>query len=97
MSIRRYARTPIYGLNSRYGTSKATVLIRNGVNNGGIRTQTYVTKENERLDILAGQYYGDGTLWWIIAAGSNIGWCLQVPSNTKLNIPLLEDVSQVVG
>lgn len=97
MSIRRYSRTSVYGLNSKYGTSKAILLIRNGVNIGTIRSQQYITKENERLDIIAGQFYGDGTLWWVIAAGSGIGWGIQVPSNTKLVIPVLEDVSQFVG
>ena len=97
MTLRRYSRTPIYGLNTRYGTSKAILYIRNGIQAGTIRGQQYITKENERLDIIAGQFYGDGTLWWVIAAGSGIGWGLQVPSNTQLTVPILEDVSQVVG
>lgn len=97
MAFKRYARTPIYGINQRYGTSLAIILLRDGIQTGAVRCQSYVTKENERLDIIAGQFYGDGTLWWIIAAGSGVGWSMQVPSNTKLTIPLLEDVSQLVG
>lgn len=97
MTLKRYARSPIYGLNERYGTSKSILLIRNGLETGAVRGQSYITKENERLDIISGQFYGDGTLWWIIAAGSGVGWSMQVPPNTKLTIPLLEDVSQLVG
>jgi hypothetical protein len=51
------------------------------------------TKESERLDIVAGEYYGDGTLWWIIAAASGIGWGLQVPPGIELIIP--SDIGQI--
>lgn len=97
MTLRRYARTPVYNIGRRYGTSKAIIVIRNGINSGKIRSETYVTKQDERLDIIAGQYYGDGTLWWIIASCSNIGWGLQVPPNTILTIPTLQDVAEFVG
>lgn len=97
MAFKRYARTPIYGINQRYGTSRTIILIRDAIQSGTVRSQSYVTKENERLDIIAGQFYGDGTLWWVIAAGSGVGWSMQVPSNTKLIVPSLEDVSQLVG
>ena len=97
MSIRRYARTTVIGVGRRYGTSKAILLIRNGLASGIIRGETYLTKENERLDIIAGQYYGDGTLWWVIAAGSTVGWGLQVPPNTRLTVPNLQDVAEYVG
>jgi len=43
--------------------------------------------EAERLDVIAGRVYGDGRLWWIIAAASGIGWWLQVPAGTRLVIP----------
>lgn len=97
MTLRRYATTAVYNVGRRYGTSKAILIIRNGVSSGRIRSETYITKQDERLDIIAGQYYGDGTLWWMIAACSNIGWGLQVPPNTKLLIPTLQDVAEFVG
>lgn len=97
MTIRRYSRTTIYGLNKRYGTSNAIITLRDGITNGNIRAENYVTKENERLDIIAGERYKDSTLWWLIASCSNIGWGLQVPSNTKLTIPYLEDVVKYIG
>jgi len=97
MTIRRYSRTTVFGLNRRYGTSEVILTLRNGLNNGNIRSDLYITKENERLDIIAGERYKDSTLWWLIASCSNIGWSLQVPSNTRLLIPYLEDVIKYVG
>lgn len=97
MTIRRYSRTTVFGLNRRYGTSEVILTLRNGLNNGNIRSDLYITKENERLDIIAGERYKDSTLWWLIASCSNIGWSLQVPSNTRLLIPYLEDVVKYVG
>lgn len=46
-----------------------------------------------RLDHLAAQVYGDHTLWWIIAAASGIGWGLQCPPGTVINIP--SDLNQI--
>jgi len=49
-----------------------------------------VTQEGDRLDTLAYQYYGDQSLWWIIATANNIhdasfavedGTILRVPEN----------------
>lgn len=31
-----------------------------------------VTQESDRLDTIAYQFYGDSTLWWIIASANNI-------------------------
>jgi hypothetical protein len=41
----------------------------------------------QRLDTLAGKYYGSSQYWWIIAAASGIGWGLQVPPGTLIRIP----------
>jgi len=63
MAIRRYERTPVIGLNFRYGTSFAIPVIRAGIESGSIRTREVILLQTERLDILAGKEYGDGTLW----------------------------------
>jgi hypothetical protein len=47
------------------------------------------------LDIIAGEYYGDGSLWWVIAGASGIGWGLQVPAGIYLRIPT--DIGAVVA
>lgn len=53
-----------------------------------------VTQTGDRLDTLANQFYGDSSLWWIIATANNIhdatfavedGTTLRVPENyTKI-------------
>jgi hypothetical protein len=95
--VNRYARTPVIGLGYRYGTSFAIPAIRQNIQTGNIRFQQIVLQESNRLDILAGLYYGDGKLWWLIAAASNIGWSLQVPVGTIIKIPDLRDCSRYVG
>jgi hypothetical protein len=95
--MRRYGRTPTIGIGYRYGTSYALPAIRENMNAGNIRFQQITLQESNRLDILAGAYYGDGKLWWVIAAASDIGWTLQVPVGTIIKIPDLSDVSRYVG
>lgn len=100
MALRRYNRTPVLtknGIDNCYGTSRSIVFVRNGIVGGLIRFTTYVTKENERLDIIAGKQYGSGRLWWVIAAASDIGFGLQMPAGTNLRIPNLEDVADIIG
>lgn len=96
-SLPRYSRTPVLGLGSQYGTSYAIPVLRDQVSQGNIRVERLVLVEGERLDILAGRYYGDGRLWWVIAAASNVGWGLQCPPGTQILLPNLEDVSKYVG
>lgn len=49
-----------------------------------------VTQGGDRLDTLANQFYGDSSLWWIIASANNIhnapfglkdGTILRIPQN----------------
>lgn len=97
MALRRYTRTNIIGINTKYGTSRAIPTIRRSIKDGTIRYRETVLNDGQRLDSIAGKVYNDATLWWIIAAASNIGWGLQVPPGTVLRIPNLEDVSALVG
>ena len=52
-------------------------------------SDTYIqTITIERLDTLADRFYGDSTLWWVIAAANGIGkGTLRVPRGIKLRIP----------
>jgi nucleoid-associated protein YgaU len=52
-------------------------------------SDTYIqTITIERLDTLADRFYGDSTLWWVIAAANGIGkGTLRVPRGVKLRIP----------
>jgi hypothetical protein len=97
MTISRYSRTAVFGLGQRYATSTYIPVIRTNIANGNIRYEEAVLDEAERLDALAGELYGDGRLWWILAAASDIGWSPQVPSGTRLRIPVIEDVLKFIG
>ena len=71
--------------------------IRNGVRSGRIKTRFVRTKEGERLDIIAAKYLGDARLWWIVAACSGVGWAMQVPPGTVLNIPVnIAEISALI-
>jgi len=75
--------------------SEVGPLIYRAVNRNQISFTTHVLESGERLDTLAGQYYGDSSYWWILAAASGIGWGLQVPPGTIIRIPV--NISEVVG
>tara|TARA_R100000951_G_scaffold76602_1_gene64665 strand:+ start:138 stop:410 length:273 start_codon:yes stop_codon:yes gene_type:complete len=57
-----------------------------------------VTTSADRLDKLANTFYGDVSLWWVIAAANGLGkGTLVVPGNTKLRIPAkTEFLDQVI-
>ena len=77
------------------GTNSALPRIRDAIAGGSIATSVVIAVEGDRLDTLAGKAYGDGRLWWVIAAASNVGWWLQIPPGTRLLVPT--DLSQVMG
>ena len=91
MALQRYEDDILVQGGRLLGTNNAISAIRAGVANDLIATTTRTTTEAERLDIIAGQQYGDGRLWWVIAAASGIGWWLQVPAGTRIVIPLSID------
>ena len=45
------------------------------------------TKDGDRLDILAHRYYGDYTLWWIIAKANGIRGKMGLEVAVPLRIP----------
>lgn len=45
-----------------------------------------VTEIGDRLDLIANQFYGDSSLWYIIADANNLK-LLSVPAGIKLRIP----------
>lgn len=89
--------TVVIALGTRYGTSRSHVLIRQAIENGTLSYRTDVLKGHQRLDTLAGKEYGDASLWWVISAASGIGWGLQVPPGTVINIPDLQQVSELIS
>ena len=75
------------------GTNASVNKIKNGIRNGTIKYKNYKAKESERLDVIASRFLGDGRLWWILAACSNIGWSLQIPAGTVIRIPV--DINRI--
>lgn len=97
MATSRYITTPKTNFGTQYGTSETVAKIRAAIANGNIQCNVIFLQEVIRLDVLAGQYYGDGKYYWLIAAASNIGFALQVPPNTRLVIPNLQQALQYLG
>lgn len=97
MTISRYGRTPVINFGKQYGTSQYISAIRSNIALGNIRYDKLSLQQGKRLDVLAGEFYGNATYWWIIAAASNIGWLFQVPPGTEIIVPNLEDVSNYIG
>lgn len=94
MSLSRYAN--LVGPN-RGTTTMSTInsAIRKGIQSGAIATTTIVLEESRRLDQISGQVYGTADYWWVIAAASGIGWGLQVPAGTLINVP--SDLSSILS
>lgn len=47
-----------------------------------------VTQGGDRLDTIANQFYGDSSLWWIIATANNIhNATFALPDGTTLRVP----------
>jgi nucleoid-associated protein YgaU len=59
-------------------------------------TDLYIISEKgDRLDLLANKYYGDQTMWWIIATANNINNAtFYVEPGIQLRIPV--DITKVL-
>ncbi len=94
--MRRYTRADIVG--NWYGISDYISVIHSAAENGRIQFNERISTSADRLDTLAGEFYGDGKLWWIIAAASGIGWSPQVPAGTLLRIPTdINSINTLIG
>jgi hypothetical protein len=95
MGLGRYDNLRKIKSGKMYASSTAHVNIYKACLDGRISFTRKTMVEGERLDILAGKFYGNGGLWWVIAAASGIGWGLQAPPGTNLRIPT--DISQIAA
>lgn len=51
-----------------------------------------LSQEGDRLDLLAKEFYGDESLWFIIAKKNNLGkGSLNVPSGRVITIPFYQE------
>ena len=72
--------------------------LRSGINSGSIPIVKKITATGQdRLDSLAGSVYGDAKYWWVLAVASGIGWGLQIPPGTIINIIRLSDIETLMG
>jgi hypothetical protein len=83
--------------NRGFVSTTMTSRIKLAVDDGTIRTQNRVLRQGERLDQIAGELWGDSSLWWILAACSGIGWWLQCPPGTLLRVPLDVDAVKEIA
>lgn len=60
---------------------------------------TYIQLSSpERLDILAYKFYGDASLWWLIATANGLGkGTLFTPENRRLRIPPKEGIQDFIN
>ena len=94
MPVSRYGKDKVILRGNTLATPEAVNKIRAAIASSELRFQTITLQGLGRLDELAGQYYGDGRYWWVIAAASDIGWGMQVPAGIRILIP---DIGQVIG
>lgn len=71
----------------KIGTTDVSSRIYFAAQRNQIGYSTTRLAEKQRLDHIAARSYGDGTLWWIIAAASGIGWGMQCPAGTVIRVP----------
>ena len=95
--MRRYSYTPQFQFGTSLGTSETVYSIRLAIKNGSLSYTVITLVGSTRLDHLAGFYYQDPTLWWAIAAASNIGWGMQLPAGTHIRIPDQGSLASLLG
>lgn len=55
-----------------------------------------LTTMGDRLDLLANEYYGDATMWWVIAAKNNLTDVpLTLSEGIVLRIPNVNEANQI--
>lgn len=55
-----------------------------------------VTKQLDRMDLIAYDYYGDETLWWVIQRANNLPLgSLHIKAGTRVRIPYPVDVFEL--
>ena len=55
-----------------------------------------ITVQGDRLDLLANEYYGDSTMWWVIALKNNLTDIdLTMQGGIKLRIPSTQEAAQL--
>jgi len=87
MTISRYSYVSKFNNGKVISNSDCIEIIKTGMDSGQILFKVIELVGSQRIDTIAGEHYGDSSLWWIIAAASGIGWGLQLPPGTLIRIP----------
>jgi len=95
MALGRYNNNSKIEGGRKFSTSIGHANIKSAADSGRITVIEHVLQEGERIDTLAGRFYGNSRLWWVISAASGIGWAPQVPPGTRLLIPT--NLGQIEG
>lgn len=97
MAFSRYARDGLSASGEGLTLTRAVPFIRRAIKSGRITPQqTFTVTQADRLDTIAGEVYGDSRYWWVLAAASDIGWGLQVPPGTIINVIDLQTVERFI-
>jgi len=98
MAFSRYKNDSRINLGQQIGTAVSLSVLRRAIKSGTIRISRQVIATGaDRLDTLAGTIYGDAKYWWVLAAASNVGWGLQIPPGTVVNVIDLREVEKLAG
>lgn len=98
MAFSRYTKDSRMRAGTMLATAQATLIVRTAIKNGAVAPVRVIrTSGFNRLDNLAGEIYEDARYWWVLAAASDIGWGLQVPPGTIIQVLDLDDVKRLVG
>ena len=96
MIVSRYSTDSRINLGSQLAVAQKVSAIRRAIRRGSISIESSVVLTGEdRLDTLAATIYGDARLWWVLAAASDIGWGMQVPPGTVINIVNISKTNEV--
>lgn len=83
--MKRYDSTPTY---PRWDGKKVYVTTQYPIIEPQESDAIIISNEAEYLDSLAYKYYGDPTLWWVIALANNLGkGRMSVPPGIQMRIP----------
>jgi hypothetical protein len=86
--ISRYANTPVTD-----GTFYSTVSFPSQKDLDKIDTYSVILNKFDRLDNLAAKYFGDGSLWWVLAVMNNLQWAWGFNEGQTLIVPVnVQDV-----
>lgn len=95
--MRRYKRDQRIG-GGLLQTAQSVAVLRRAKRFGLLKFRQVILQESQRLDHVAFRELGDPHAWWIIAALSDIGWGMQLPPGTILQIPTnLQVIQGLVG